>query len=210
MHLIYIRIFRLVVDHFVWNAKTWTLIHDRPPVALLANDSDPEGDPLTVTAVTTPSRGTAVINGDTTVTYTTIGGSNASDSFVYTIADNHGNTAHATVFVTVTGNNHPPVANDDELDINHTGVPVTPQGQIDPRANDTDADGDPLTITAVTQGANGTVSIINQGTGVNYTYNSSVIHDLQTTDSFTYTISDGNGGTATATVTVIINVQTGA
>ena len=195
-----------------------TAVHDNATVplgtptviAVLGNDTDPENDPLLVTSVTAPSHGTATINAGTTVTYATIGGNTAADSFTYYIADNHGNTAHTTVSVTVTGTNHPPVARNDELDINDTSVPVTPQGQLDPRINDTDADGDPLTITTVTQGAHGTVTIINSGTAINYTYNSTVIVQFETTDSFTYTISDGNGGTATATVNVVIYVQSGA
>ena len=64
--------------------------------------------------------------------------------------------------------------------------------------NDTDADGDLLTVAAVTQGTYGTVD--NLGWGVRYT------HDglATTSDTFTYTVSDGNGGTATGTVTITI------
>ncbi len=70
---------------------------------------------------------------------------------------------------------------------------------IDVLANDTDGldGGETLTVTAVTQGANGTVAITGGGTGVSYTPNA----DFFGADSFTYTISDGNGGTDTATVT---------
>ena len=178
-------------------------------VSVLANDTDPEGDTLTVTGVTAPSHGTATINSGTTVTYATVGGSTATDHFNYTISDGHGNTATAAVTMTITGSNHPPVAVADQVNIDDTysGTPVTPQITFDPRVNDSDADGDPLTITAVTQGTHGGVSIVNGGTQVTYIYNSSVNHALETTDSFTYTISDGNGGTATATVNVAISVQ---
>jgi hypothetical protein len=63
-------------------------------------------------------------------------------------------------------------------------------------ANDTDANNDPLTITAVTQGTAGTVAI----TGTTVTYTPS--DDFSAVDSFTYTISDGRGGSDTATVTL--------
>ena len=65
-------------------------------------------------------------------------------------------------------------------------------------ANDTDADGNPLTITAVTQGANG--SVVNNGSNVSYTPNANFFGS----DSFTYTISDGQGGSDTATVSVTV------
>ena len=72
---------------------------------------------------------------------------------------------------------------------------------IDVLANDTDPDaGDTLTITAVTQGANGAVAITGGGTGLTYTPNAGYVG----TDTFTYTIADGNGGTDTATVTVTV------
>lgn len=65
-------------------------------------------------------------------------------------------------------------------------------------ANDTDAEGDTLTITAVTQGANGSVTFT--AGSVSYTPNPGFTGG----DSFTYTIDDGNSGTDTATVTVTV------
>jgi Big-like domain-containing protein len=70
-------------------------------IAVLANDSDPDGDPLTVTAVADPAHGGAVSNTDGTVTYTPDPGFVGSDSFEYTISDGAGGTDSATVFVTV-------------------------------------------------------------------------------------------------------------
>jgi hypothetical protein len=61
-----------------------------------------------------------------------------------------------------------------------------------PESNET------LTITAVTQGANGSVTIVNDGLNVSY----APAANFFGADSFTYTISDGNGGAATATVNV--------
>ena len=66
------------------------------------------------------------------------------------------------------------------------------------RVNDTDIDGDALTVTGVTQGSHGSVSYT--PTGVNYTPASGYTG----TDTFTYTISDGHGGTDTATVTITV------
>jgi len=74
-------------------------------------------------------------------------------------------------------------------------TPVT----IDVLANDTDPDGDPLDVIAVTQGSDGAVAI-NPDDTVTYTPTPGFLG----TDSFTYTVSDGNGGEDTAPVTVTV------
>jgi hypothetical protein len=67
-------------------------------------------------------------------------------------------------------------------------------------ANDTDVDGDALTVTAVTPAANGAVVIAADGLTLTYTPNP----NFSGADSFSYMISDGNGGTASALVTVMV------
>ncbi|MCK5247550.1 tandem-95 repeat protein, partial [Candidatus Bipolaricaulota bacterium] len=113
--------------------------------------------------------------------------------FTYTISDGNGETATATVTVTVAAVNDPPIAQDDS-DSTDEGTPVV----IDVLPNDSDPDGDNLTIQSVTQPANGTVA--NNGTDVVYTPNA----EFNGVDVFTYTISDGSGETATATVTIAV------
>jgi len=70
-------------------------------INVLANDSDPDGNALTVTGVTQPANGSVVINGGTTVTYTPNSNWNGVDTFTYTISDGNGGTDTATVTVTV-------------------------------------------------------------------------------------------------------------
>jgi subtilisin family serine protease len=70
-------------------------------VDVLGNDSDPENDPLTVSAVTQPANGTASFTASD-VTYTPGAGFNGTDSFDYTVSDGNGGSASATVTVTVT------------------------------------------------------------------------------------------------------------
>jgi RHS repeat-associated protein len=70
-------------------------------IDVLANDNDPDLDPLTVTGVTQPTNGTAEVNQDNTVTYTPGSGFMGTDSFTYAIDDGQGETASATVQVTV-------------------------------------------------------------------------------------------------------------
>lgn len=70
-------------------------------VTVLSNDSDPDGDLLTIVSVGTASHGNVVSNGDGTLTYTPDTGYSGPDSFTYTISDGNGGTATATVTVTV-------------------------------------------------------------------------------------------------------------
>ncbi|MEZ4709298.1 MAG: tandem-95 repeat protein [Caldilineaceae bacterium] len=163
-------------------------------IAVLANDTDADGDSLTVASVTQPTNGSAAIEVNDTVTYTPATGFSGSDSFTYTISDGNGGTATATVTITVNAANNAPVAVDDSATtVQDTAV------TIDVLANDSDGDGDALTVDSVTQPTNGTV--VNSSTVVTYTPNAS----FNGSDSFTYTISDGNGGSTSATVTITVN-----
>ncbi|MBS0262864.1 MAG: cellulose binding domain-containing protein [Planctomycetes bacterium] len=70
-------------------------------INVLANDTDPNGDTLTVTAVTAALNGTAVLKTDGSVSYTPKSTFAGADSFTYTVSDGHGGTAKATVKLTV-------------------------------------------------------------------------------------------------------------
>ena len=76
-------------------------------IAVLANDTDVDGDPLTVTAVSTPSHGTAGIGPDGSITYPPVDGFAGNDSFTYDISDGAGGTATGVVSVSVISNNSP-------------------------------------------------------------------------------------------------------
>ncbi len=80
-------------------------------VTVLGNDSDVDGDSLSVGAVTQGANGTVVINGDNTVTYTPNVNFNGADSFTYTVDDGNGGSDTATVNVTVNAVNDAPVTN---------------------------------------------------------------------------------------------------
>ncbi|HEX6904788.1 MAG TPA: IPTL-CTERM sorting domain-containing protein, partial [Thermoanaerobaculia bacterium] len=161
------------------------------PIDVLANDTDPDGGTKSVTSVTQGANGSvAITGGGTGVTYTPNANFCGSDSFTYTLTPG-GSTA--TVSVTVTCVDDNPVAVNDAAtvaeDSGATAIPVL--------ANDTDADGGPISITSVTQGANGTVVITGGGTGLTYQPNANYCGS----DSFTYTLTPG-GSTATVSVTV--------
>jgi len=77
-------------------------------ISVLANDSDPDGDTLSVTSVTSPQSGSAVINTDGTITYTPNTDFTGSDNFDYTISDGKGGTATAKVTITINDVSPPP------------------------------------------------------------------------------------------------------
>ncbi|SIS82960.1 PKD repeat-containing protein [Zobellia uliginosa] len=78
---------------------------------LLANDTEPNGQAITIVTVDTPQNGEAVLQGDgLSVLYTPDDGYVGSDSFEYTIEDETGLSATATVSITVTPQNQAPVA----------------------------------------------------------------------------------------------------
>ena len=128
-------------------------------VVVLTNDSDPNGDPITVTGASA-SNGTVVINGVGSITYTPSTGFCGTDTIFYTICDPEPLFDNAIVLVTVECPpvNDPPIAVDDS-----TGTePDTPL-LIDVLDNDSDPNGDPLTVTSA-DASNGTVVINSDGT----------------------------------------------
>lgn len=168
------------------------------PIDVLANDSDPDNDALTITAVGAPAHGVATISGGV-VSYAPAADYSGADSFTYTISDGNGGTATATVSVTVNtaaeSNQLPVAVNDDG------GVLKGYQTDINVLGNDSDPDGDPLTVVAVEHTGPGLAELsINPDGTVRYTS----IHGFAGVDTFEYTISDGRGGTAKATVSVIV------
>jgi hypothetical protein len=81
---------------------TFTTSVDRPAtVSVLGNDSDPDGDALTVTGTSAPGNGTVVVNANSSITYTPAAGYVGTDSFTYTISDGRGGVGGASVSVTV-------------------------------------------------------------------------------------------------------------
>ena len=163
-------------------------------VEVLANDTDADGDALTISAVTTPAHGTAAVADDGTITYTPETHFNGEDTFTYTVADGQGGTAEASVSITVTAVNDLPVAADDAATTDEETATT-----LDVLANDTDVDGDPLTISGVTPPAHGTATVADDGT-ITYTPET----HFNGEDRFTYTVADGQGGTATALVSITV------
>ncbi|ELS05398.1 VCBS repeat-containing protein, partial [Xenococcus sp. PCC 7305] len=177
--------------------------------SVLANDTDPNEDTLSITAIdTTGTLGIVTNNGDGTFNYDPNGQfdslndkESATDTFSCIISD--GNlTDTGTVTIAIAGVNDPPIANDDSFNTDED-TPFTTGSAL---ANDTDPEGDSLTITAID--TTGTLGIVtNNGDGTfDYDPNGqfdSLNDGESATDTFSYTISDGNL-TDTGTVTIAI------
>ena len=175
-----------------------TTTEDTPvTLRLLDNDSDPDGDTLTARLVSAPANGTVMIDPATgEAVYSPGAEFNGHDSFTYQIDDGEGGVDVAEVTVQVGAVNDAPVAVNDSV-ATAEDTPIT----IPVRSNDSDVDGDPLTVSVDTPPTHGTVTVdANTGNPV-YTPDT----DFTGTDTFTYSVSDGLGGTDTATVTVSVD-----
>jgi hypothetical protein len=171
---------------------------DATHVPVLTNDTDPDGDIRTITAKTDGNKGVVLVaDGGTGLTYKPNADANRSDSFTYTISDGHGGTSTATVSVTISATNDRPVA---AGDLGFTLPENAGSTAFAVMANDTDADGDTLTITGTSRPTHGTITVTGGGTGLNY----DPAQFYFGTDVFTYTIGDGHGGSDTATVLLTV------
>ena len=175
--------------------ETLTTPEDTPGnVSVLVGDTDPDGDPLSVSGWTNGSHGTVSCTGPGVCTYTPQSNYHGPDSFTYTVSDGKGGTDTATVTVTVTPVNDPPVVAGNTLT-----TPQNTPGGVAVLGNDSDPDGDSLVVSTWSNGVHGTVSCTAAGL---CTYTPAA--GYTGSDSFTYTASDGHGGTAVATVTVTV------
>ncbi len=164
-------------------------------INLSANDyADDILDLGSISIVSGPNNGLVQVNGDGTVNYTHDGSETSLDSFDYTIKDSVGTTRNsARVDIILNPVNDAPSANNDS-DSTVKNNPIN----MDVLANDTDSEGDTLTIISTTQGSNGTVTT--DGTSVTYTPDT----DFIGVDNFDYTIDDLYGVTSFATVTITV------
>ena len=164
-------------------------------VAVLTNDTDPDGDPLSLASVGAAAHGSTAANVNGTVHYVPNANYNGPDSFTYVVSDGRGGTDTGTVNVTVIPVNDPPVANNDSATTT-AGTPVT----ISVLANDTDIDGDPLAVASVSTPAHGT-AVTNANGTITYT----PAAGYSGPDAFGYTATDGSATSNVATVSITVN-----
>jgi VCBS repeat-containing protein len=183
-------------DAPVANAQSVTTAEDTP-LSIVLTGSDPEGSALTFSIQTQP------VNGNLTgaapnVTYTPDADFDGPDSFTFTVNDGELDSLPATVSISVTPVNDPPVAvNDTPPAVDEGGLI---NGTFNVLDNDTDAEDDALTAVLVAGPTNEESFTLNANGTFIYQHDGSDT----VTDSFSYQASDGELSNV-ATVTISIN-----
>ncbi|WP_296129339.1 retention module-containing protein [Pseudomonas sp. Ga0074129] len=167
------------------------------PATLLGNDSDPDGNAISIVSVQGATNGTvALVDGN--VRFTPSADYNGPATFTYTVSDGRGGLSTATVTLGIKAVNDAPVAVVDNITTNEdTGI------TINVLTNDRDVDGDSLSVTSATT-SNGTV-VINDNTLI---FTPAI--NFSGTAQIQYSISDGKGGTSNAQVNVTVAPQADA
>ncbi|MCB1885463.1 MAG: tandem-95 repeat protein, partial [Geminicoccaceae bacterium] len=174
--------------------------------AVLLNDGDVDGDPLTAALAGGVAHGALDFRADGTFAYTPDANFNGADGFTYTVSDGQGGVDTGAVTLTVAPVNDAPVAADDTASTDEdTAVTLAAATLL---ANDRDVDdGDILRVTMVDDGTADGTAVLNGDGSVTYdpagAFEGLGVGETAT-DTFAYTVSDGNGGTDTATVTVTV------
>ncbi|MCR6701468.1 MAG: Ig-like domain-containing protein [Dokdonella sp.] len=166
-------------------------------IDVLANDSSPDGHPLTITAVSAPAHGSAAISGSA-ISYTPTAGYLGADSFTYTVSDGHGGVDTATVSITVGsgGGDGAPITTTFRVGAFKRGEVV-----IDVLSHVVSPGGYAMSITDVqhTGPGHGEVSILGDGR-VLYR----AIAGYVGLDWFDYTVTDSRGISSTGRVEVMV------
>ncbi|RLD40936.1 MAG: hypothetical protein DRI88_13085, partial [Bacteroidetes bacterium] len=160
--------------------------------SLLANDTDADGDTLSITEVTATddTHGTVSLDADGNVVFTPETNYNGESSFNYTVSDGQGGSDTATITLNVESVNDTPV-----ITIVDTTV-VEDTAQVIANVSDIDGTIDSSALTA----ENGTVAIADNG---DITYTPNV--DYNGTDSVTISVIDNDGGVTTQTFNVTVD-----
>lgn len=170
-------------------------VQEDTPVAGVLTATDANSDPVTFAMLSPPVHGQAVLvdAGTGAFQYTPEVNYHGADSFTFKVNDGLLDSVAANVQVTIDPVNDVPTANPDSAQV-ESGKQVI----ITALDNDTDVDGDALSIVELTAPAHGQAVIANGA--LSYTAN----NDFNGQDSFSYTISDGAGGVASAEVSITV------
>jgi VCBS repeat-containing protein len=162
------------------------------------NDTDADGDPLTTVLVGLPTHGVVTLNDDGSFLYTPDTDYVGTDTFTYQVNDGLADSNVGTVTITVNFVDQAPVAADDSYFTGTNATLTVPAPGV--LANDTDADGDPLTAILVSSTTNGTVILNPDGS---FTY--SPTNNFIGIDTFTYKANDGLDDSNVGTVTITVS-----
>jgi uncharacterized repeat protein (TIGR01451 family) len=169
-----------------------------PAEGVLDNDTDVEGATLTATLVSAPADGTLAFSADGSFSYVPRPNFHGADSFTYKANDGELDSSPATVNVTVTAINDPPIAANDAYRVDEDGTLAisSAEGVLE---NDTDVEGSALTAKLVSAPANGTLALSADGS---FTYVPRP--DFHGGDSFTYKANDGGLDSSPAKVDITV------
>ena len=135
-----------------------------PAAGVLANDIDLDGDALSAIKITDPAHGSLTLNANGSFTYTPASNYFGADSFTYRATDTTATSLVATVTLSISNSNTPPVAAADAYTFGKNGtLSVSAPGVL---GNDLDADGDTLTAAKVADPAHGSVTLNTDGSFV--------------------------------------------
>ncbi len=171
---------------------------DLTSIDVIANDTDVDGDVLTLTAVSTDGDGTVSINADNlSVGYKPLLNFNGTETITYTVSDGELEDITGTLTITVSAVNDAPVAVDDTFTLQQGTTEIV-------TLIATDIDSDDLTYSIVDQPTNGSVTV--DGNQATYTADAS----FDGSDSFTFTANDGdlNSNMGTMSIDVTLDLLT--
>ncbi|MEC9476847.1 MAG: tandem-95 repeat protein [Planctomycetota bacterium] len=178
------------------NDDSAVLNEDTPTaIAALANDSDLDGDTLTISGLGAPNKGSVEVLASGEILYTPDLDSNGQDAFQYTVTDGKGTEATATVFLTVVPvNDAPRVFADMAITLEDHAI------QIPVLANDYDPEGDNMTVSLPTAAAfAGTATLMPGGIVLFTPFPNSA---LGLADNFLYQVTDSHGATSTGIISI--------
>ncbi|MCP4848560.1 MAG: tandem-95 repeat protein [Verrucomicrobiaceae bacterium] len=171
-------------------------------LSLLANDSDPENDPLRAVVVGLPAHGSIGVRADGAFTYIPDQDFNGVDSFTYAANDGFQDSLPVRVNLAVRALNDAPVAEDDEYSVViGQGIVIAPENGV--LSNDIDAENDPLSAILVDYSGEGELILRADGS-LEYTPSPS----FSGVDSFTYLVSSAEQTSAVATVEMLVGPAT--
>ena len=173
------------------------------PFALLANDTDIDGDGLTIQSVQSNPNVTVTIGDDGLIHVTPRAFFWGNTFFDYVIADPSGATSTGRVNFTVDPVNDPPELHDDRFETTDAGDPIREDNPIVISAarllaNDIEHDNETMTLTAVRESHGGNATLLENNT-VLFTPTADFNGDAW----FEYQVDDGHGGIAWARATLV-------
>ncbi|NFV79227.1 Ig-like domain-containing protein, partial [Magnetospirillum aberrantis] len=189
-----------VVNHAPETGTQAFVTSEDAPLNGLLTAIDPDGDAVSFSLL---SGDGVTLNADGSFSFDPRGrfdalkpGQSQEVDFTYRVADSFGGSTEATAIITVTGLNDAPTPQADQtVTLRNSARTIL---AADLMKNDTDPEGDTLSLVAVGNASHGTVQLDTVSGEITFIPEEGFVGDA----TFDYTVSDEHGGFATATTTV--------